>query len=169
MKKKVITPETPLSEIGTETWQGRIYPVLASYCQENDGRHCCDLSKVWCDYCWCWHTHGRGDGHRHAHCWGRSPRQFRPYAKHGYILQEVGPWTPGLAKYGKGREFRLQRPFWCKSCHADLPAVYRDTACPRCGRPTTAQKRTHPGRLPNDLLTEARQPGFDVPLQAQSF
>ena len=166
MKMNIVAPVIPLTQIDTETIDGQVYPVLASYYETADDPHDCDLSKVWCDFCWCWHTHGRGNGHRLAHCWGRSPRQFRPYAKHGYILREVGPWTPGLAKYGKGKEHRLNRPFWCKSCSADLPAMYQDTSCPLCGGPTTARQ---PARLLHGSISETVPPRYDVSRQVPNI
>jgi hypothetical protein len=123
--------QEPRTQIGRKTIDGKAYPVVASYYKLADHPGGCDLSKVWCPYCWCWHTHGRADGHRWAHCSVFSS----PYSEQGYILKEVGEWTPDLQAYGQGRGYQMRRPIWCRGCQRPIPALYRHHRCPECHRP----------------------------------
>ena len=57
-------------------------PILAAYTDA-------DVFRVWCQQCQRWHGHGAIGGHRVAHCGtGAYPR--------GYMLRQVGPWTPEM-------------------------------------------------------------------------
>lgn len=45
--------------------------------------------RAWCRSCQRWHLHGAGEGHRSAPCGDANC----PYARSGYVLKTVGPWS----------------------------------------------------------------------------